>query len=110
MASAAKADVQRAFSALANSSIYNYDAFKWDIPPTPLIGGIGTATGPTVPVRPPDPAKPDLVKLDVNVPNPSFGATPTNRAVAPGHPVARGAERRAAGQHRQRAVSHHTEL
>jgi hypothetical protein len=79
----AKSDIQKAWSALQNSSTYNYDPYNWEIPPQPFIGGVSTPTGPTTPTRPNDPKAPTLVPYNINVPNPNFGNAPTDVPSAP---------------------------
>jgi hypothetical protein len=79
----AKSDIQKAWSALQNSSTYNYDPYNWEIPPQPFIGGVSTPTGPTTPTRPNDPIAPTLVPYNINVPNPNFGNAPTDVPSAP---------------------------
>jgi hypothetical protein len=79
----AAADIQKAFAALYQSTVYNYDPYNWQTPPTPLIGGISIPTGPSRPVSPIAPTQPTLVGLNVNVPNPNFGSAPTDVPSAP---------------------------
>jgi hypothetical protein len=79
----AQSDINATFKALANSSIWNYAPYKWELPSQPTIGTFPEHGGPQHPASGQRPDKPTLVALGVNVPNPEFGEVPQDSAVAP---------------------------
>lgn len=79
----AETGIQQAYAALSDSSLYAYDPYEWEIPPSPILLATPLPAGPSRPGRPANPAEPTLQKYDITVPNPSFGTAPTSTLQPP---------------------------
>jgi hypothetical protein len=81
--SQATGDVESAFNALADPSLYAYTPYDYQVPSSPIIGALNFPPPPASPVNPGIPKEPTLIPYGMQVPNPNFGAAPTDKPAVP---------------------------